>query len=87
MTMKMPTTERLAQALHAEGLFAMETKARHGYYDDFKSPLATPIVQLVLDLENAGKRELANRARNGEFDGTKEEAESWYADEGKDLLK
>jgi len=81
-----PTSERLAQVLHSEGLFEMEKKARSGYYDDFKSPLATPIVQLVIDLEAAGKRELANRARNGEFDATKQEAEAWFEREGKDLI-
>lgn len=64
----------------------MEAKARTGYYDDFKSPIATPMVQLVHDLQAAGKPDLAKRAMNGEFDGTKAEAEEWYAKEGKDLI-
>jgi GTP:adenosylcobinamide-phosphate guanylyltransferase len=73
-----PTTERLAEALHAAGCpAAMIRRAREGYYDDYKSPLATPCMQLVSDLENIGQRDLANRARNGEFDGTREEAEAW----------
>ena len=85
--MTIPTSERLAQVLHAEGLFHMETKARYGYYDDFKSPLETPIVQLVRDLQAAGKDALAKRAMDGEFDATKEESEAWFAREGKNLLK
>ena len=46
----MKAAERLAEALHAEGLFDMEAKARDGYYGDFTSPLAAPITQLVKDL-------------------------------------
>lgn len=83
----MHTTEKLAQALHAEGLLGMEEKAREGYYDDFKSPLATPIMQLVTDLRSRNKVDLAERAMNGEFDSTKEEAEEWFSREGKDLIK
>ena len=84
--MTIPTCEKLAQALHAEGLFAMESKAREGYYDDYRSPLVTPIVQLVTDLRAAGKHELAKRAMNGEFDGTREEADEWFAREGHKLI-
>lgn len=74
--MSVSTAEKLAQVLHAAGLFEMEKKARGGYYDDFRSPLATPIVQLVNDLRAAGQHDLAHRAMNGEWDGTKEEAEA-----------
>lgn len=80
---RIPTSERLAQALHAAGLFEMEKKAREGYYDDFKSPLMMPIVQLVNDLKAEGAVELAHRAMNGDFDATKEEARAWYDQEGK----
>lgn len=82
-----PTSEKLAQALHAEGLFDMEKKAREGYYDDYKSPLATPKMQLVADLNREGREKLAYRAMNGEFDSTKEEAEEWFRKEGKNLLQ
>jgi hypothetical protein len=85
--LELKTSERLAQVLHAEGLFEMERKARAGYYDDYHSELATPIIQLVMDLTAAGRNDLADRARNGEFDGTKEEAEAWFEREGKDLLR
>jgi hypothetical protein len=66
----------------------MEAKARSGYYDDFKSPLATPIVQLVKDLQKAGQHEIAKRAMNGEFDATREESEAWRSSpEGEQAFK
>jgi len=65
----MKASEKLAQALHAEGLLDMEAKAREGYYGDFTSPLAMPITQLVKDLQAKGARKLADRAMDGEFDG------------------
>jgi hypothetical protein len=87
--MKLPpttTSERLAQVLHAVGLFEMEKKAREGYYDDFRSTLATPIMQLVADLMAAGQTDLARRAREGEFDATREEADAWFKREGQGLV-
>lgn len=84
--MSISTKERLAQVLHAEGLFEMEKAARAGRYDDYESVSATPIADLVRDLQAAGKHPLANRAMNGEFDGTKEEAEAWFQREGKNLI-
>ena len=90
MTSKpIPTTERLARALEAANdptLARMIALARAGHYDDFKSDIAAPIVALVNDLERAGHPELAQRARNGEFDGTIEEGQAWFESEGKDLL-
>lgn len=65
----MKAAERLAQALHEEGLLDMEAKAREGYYGDFTSPLGMPITQLVLDLTARGATKLADRAKDGEFDG------------------
>lgn len=82
-----PTKEKLAQVLHAEGMFEMEKAARAGRYDDFEGESATPIVDLVNDLVAAGRRDLAKRAQQGEWDGTKEEGEAWYQREGKDLLR
>ena len=75
-----PTSERLAQALEAENtplLAGMIIKARQGYYDDYKSPLAFPITQLIDDLRGWGFTSLVCRAVAGEFDSTKEEAEAW----------
>lgn len=79
--MKLSTSERLAQVLHAAGLLEMESKARAGYYDDYRSPLATPIVQLVKDLSAVNRRDLAERAMNGEWDGTREEGEAWMKEQ------
>jgi hypothetical protein len=82
-----PTTERLATALEAAGAPpGMVDRARAGYYDDFKSELATPCIQLVADLRAAGLDELAARAIDGEFDGTPEESAAWFEAEGKDYL-
>lgn len=77
--MKIPTSERLAQVLDKYDLHDMAKRAREGYYDDFQSPLATPIAQLVLDLFTAKQGDLARRAMGGEWDGTKEEAQLWWA--------
>ena len=81
-----PTKERLAQVLHAAGLFEMEKAARQGLYDDYESESATPINDLVNDLIAAGQRDLAKRAQSGEWDGTKEEGEAWFAKEGHKLI-
>lgn len=64
-----PAKERLAQVLHAHGLFDMEKAARAGRYADFESESATPISDLVRELQTVGEAELAERAMNGEFDG------------------
>jgi hypothetical protein len=55
----------------------MITAARAGCYDDFKSESATPIMDLVRDLRQAGLTHLAQRAMDGEFDATQEESEAW----------
>lgn len=83
----MKTKENLAKAMEEAGCPPeLCRKARSGYYDDYESPLVTPIVQLVSDLRAIGQVVLARRAQLGEFDGTKEEAEAWFAREGKLLL-
>lgn len=74
----MHTTERLAAALKAAGAPAdMVLRAIAGHYDDYKSPSATPIVDLVGDCVRHGLHAIAERARNGEFDATTEETEAW----------
>jgi hypothetical protein len=75
-----PTTEKLAKALREAGAsLAMIIRAKDGYYDDYRSPLATPMMQLYADLMAEGKRDLAERVAAGEFDATKEEADAWAA--------
>lgn len=87
MSTEIPTTERLAALLKQSGCPTdMVDRARSGYYDDYKSPLATPIVQLVNDLRTLGKEALAQRAIDGEFDATHGESEAWFQVEGHKLL-
>ena len=82
----MSTKQRLAQEMSKAGCpLDMVERAERGYYDDFESPLTSPIVQLVTDLVRVHQMELANRARDGEFDGTAEEAEAWMEKEGLSL--
>ena len=83
-----PTKEKLAQVLHARGFFDIERRARAGEYDDFESDSATPIVDLVRLLRQAGADDLAVRAMNGEWDGTLEESEAWAASpEGREMIR
>jgi hypothetical protein len=83
----MSTKERLAKAMEeAECPASLVARARAGEFDDFESPSATPIIHLVRILSECGFSMLAKRAMNGEFDGTREEAEAWYAREGKHIL-
>jgi len=80
MTEGRNTAAYLAGELQAAGApLGMIAKARAGYYDDYKSPLATPIMQLVRDLSAAGLPELMARATRGDFDANKEEADAWAA--------
>ena len=62
-------------------------RTRRGHYNECTGPLATPIVQLVTDLTRAGALALAEDARNGKFDATKEEWEEWSASpEGTEVI-
>lgn len=87
--MSIPTTEKLAKALEAANdpkLDEMIVLALAGYYDDYKSELVNPIGQLVADLRELGHEALAQRAINGEFDGTPEESSAWFETRGKYLV-
>ena len=84
----MRTKEKLARALmEANAPAQMVERARAGFYDDYESESATPIRNLVSDLQANGLGDLARRAVCGEFDSTREEAEQWFKREGKDLLR
>lgn len=84
-----PTSEKLAKAMEEESCSPeMINKAREGYYDDFKSPLATPCIQLVNDLKAIGKEALMRRAMYGEFDAQRWESDAWAkTPEGKEMTK
>lgn len=75
-----PTTERLAVALVQAGApVAMIERARAGFYDDYKSELAMPISQLIVDARKLGLTDIARRAINGEFDATQAEGDAWWS--------
>lgn len=76
----MHTKDFLAQELENAGLSEMAARARTGYYHDYLSPLATPELQLLADLQAAGTPaalKLRDRHINGEFDASTEESEEW----------
>jgi hypothetical protein len=75
-----PTTEKLAKALEAVNAPTdMIQRARDGYYDDYKSPLAMPELQLLSDARALGLETIAQGVINGEWDATKEESDEWAA--------
>jgi hypothetical protein len=61
--------------------------AKKGMFDDYKSPYAAPCIMLVEACRAAGMSDMAKRAMNGEFDGTKADAEAWAASpEGRETM-
>ena len=82
----MATKDRLASALRDIGLTDLAAEAARGQYDDYESPLAFPLMTLVHNLiaiATPEARALADRIIDGDFDGTKEEADAWLAREGR----
>jgi hypothetical protein len=86
----MHTKDFLAQELRKAGLEEMAKKADTGYYHDYLSPLATPEMQLMIDLNKEMVREnnpdkyaainaLRSRHLNGEFDANLQESDDWAA--------
>jgi hypothetical protein len=84
----MKTKERLAKELGEAGApNYMVIAALNGDYDDFESKSATPINDLVRECRVNKLHRLANRAMDGEFDGSQEESQEWFEREGKKLLE
>ena len=85
------TKDRLAAALREIGLDEIAREAERGLYDDYESPNAMPIHSLVHRLTEEGSPAalaLAERAKAGDFDGTKEEANAWATSpEGQAMLR
>lgn len=74
----MKTKHRLEMALRdADAPQWMCVNALNGVYDDYESKHAAPINLLVSDCRANGLSVIAERAIAGEFDGTREEAETW----------
>lgn len=84
----MNSKQKLSQALKdVNAPNYMIERAEKGYYSDFESELAMPMVQLVKDCLSLGFSNIAERAKDGEFDSTKEESDEWYEKEGKQLIQ
>jgi hypothetical protein len=74
----MKTKERLAEDLRkARAPVDMIDRALAGYYDDYESPLGYPLHALVVDAEKARLHKIADKAKNGDYDGTLEEGRAW----------
>jgi len=86
---RIPTTEKLAKVLEEANdpnLKDIIEKAKQGYYDDYKTTIGFPTIQLVHDLTLAKHLELAQRARDGEWNAQDWEAKEWYENEGRSLI-
>ena len=71
------TYKLVAALLKAGAPDDLVAAALQNRFHDFKSPSATPIVDLVRECERAGLSGVAAAARDGEFDATREEADEW----------
>lgn len=77
---KLPTKERLARHLGAEGLHDLAYNARQGRYDDFDDGGEDlPQLALLRDLKRKGRPDLAWIVTSGEYDATKAESDQWAA--------
>jgi hypothetical protein len=81
-----PTKMKLAKVLREQGLTALADRAEKGEFDDYESPHALPQHVLVSALMDIDRTDLIKRVMDGEWDGTKEEADAWMEREGKDFL-
>lgn len=83
MIAPMSTKDKLVTALkHAGAPASMIVYAAKGGFDDFESESATPIMDLIRMAESQGLIDIANRAKDGEFDATDDEAEAWAKKQG-----
>lgn len=74
------STERLVVDLvGAHAPDSLVVAARDDAFHDFKSDSATPIIDLVHECERHGLHSIAKRARSGDYDATKQEADEWAA--------
>lgn len=88
----MKSQDRLVRALRDAGMPPqMISDAENAYYDDFRSPLDMPEIQLADDLQHIGTpaaMEVLDRHLAGEFDATAEEGKEWArSPEGQDALR
>lgn len=77
---KLPTKERLARHLEAEGLTDLAYNARQGRYDDFDDGgEVLPQNALLRDLKRKGRHDLTWIVTSGEYDATPAESAAWAA--------
>lgn len=75
-----PTTEKLAAALIEAGAPGwMIVNALDGYYDDFKSTIAFPEMQLLADARENNLPTIVEGVLEGRWDATAEESAAWAA--------
>lgn len=89
MTQSVSSTDKLVAALiEAKAPDYMVHWARQDRYHDFKSPSATPLVDLVMDAHQAHLPSIVRMAQEGAFDATSAEADAWAeTTEGRELTK
>ena len=89
MTDDRDTAAYLAAALRSAGApDEMIRRASDGYYHDYLSPLAMPISALVNDATRHGLADITERAKRGDFDATRAEADAWAASpEGQETFR
>jgi hypothetical protein len=72
------STDKLVVALiGANAPDSLVVAARKSAFHDFKSDSITPSINLVRECERNGLPSIAQRARQGEFDAGKDEADAW----------
>lgn len=87
--MGVSSTERLVLALKEAGAPTdLVLRALGDAFHDFRSPSATPIMDLVAACEHAGLHAIAERAKTGEFDAGRTESDAWMnSPEGQATMK
>jgi hypothetical protein len=88
------SSRRLATALRELGLEALSLRADRDEFNDYFSQHEFPLLKLVAELSGPkikhkyGVQRLIERIKQGEFDGTPEEAEEWaQSPEGQDTFR
>ena len=74
------TKQRLAAALRDAGFLDLAEEAARGMFDDYESPNAMPLHNLVARLReqmSVAADVMIARVIEGEFDGTEAEADAW----------
>lgn len=77
----MRTKEKLALVCEQEGFPDLAARARRAEFDDFESNSATPNIDLYNEFIRRGRKDLAKRVVDGEWDSTPDESEAWAKSE------